>query len=63
MSYDDCPYGSCGNEMDGCINGGWYDACSSDNCYGLCDYVGKCDCICHRTTDLQPSRDGNAEEE
>ena len=38
-----------GNDMAGCINGDWYGLCPSENCYGLCEYEGRCDCECHAT--------------
>lgn len=36
-----------GNEDEGCIEGRWYGLCSSENCYGLCEFEGPCGCECH----------------
>lgn len=32
----------------GCIDGDRYTYCSSEDCYGMCEYVGACQCErCH----------------
>jgi len=36
------------DDVEGCIDGTVYGFCSSDDCYGLCDDLGRCDCECHR---------------
>jgi hypothetical protein len=36
-----------GDDEEGCIAGDWYGMCSSPDCYGLCEYEGRCGCGCH----------------
>lgn len=41
-----CP--DCDNWGDyGCIDGISYGPCGHENCYGMCEYLGRCDCECH----------------
>lgn len=30
-----------------CIEGEVYGPCSYEECYGICELVGECDCVCH----------------
>lgn len=36
-----------------CIDGIVYGYCSSDLCYGVCEYLGMCDCQCHVPKDIE----------
>ena len=44
---------SCGNDLEGCIDGSWYGFCESGDCYGMCEYMGKCGCTgCDSDNDI-----------
>lgn len=51
MKPDGTPCAYCDNGADtgvGCIDGEAYGNCESENCYGMCDHKGLCDCAdCH----------------
>lgn len=35
-------------DEEGCLDGDVYTYCESELCGGLCEYIGKCDCECHK---------------
>lgn len=53
---DDCGYCEDWSQEEGCINGAVYGYCTSELCYGMCEYLGTCGCECHEEETMKNSK-------
>lgn len=46
MTFNDCACAQ-DKELWICLDGEIYGPCENENCGGMCESAGKCDCECH----------------